>query len=99
MVEMVGAIAVGGWKTDKRCERRGGGRGRAEEEVESNRGGIERNPEDGWERDRLPRARKGERGEERRRRHTPLEEPEPSDGKTIIVSESQKTTTAIEGAA
>lgn len=34
-----------------------------EEEVESNRGGIERNPEDGWERDRLPRARKGERGE------------------------------------
>lgn len=64
----VGAIAVGdgrqinGAEDREEEEEEEGGEG----EVESRIGGIERNPEDGWERDRLPRAKGRKKGWKRR---------------------------------
>lgn len=52
--------AVGGWKMDKRDDRRTREAERERREVEEGIGiEIERNPEDGWKRDRVELRAKG----------------------------------------
>lgn len=55
----MGAIAVG---DGRQINGTIGGGGGGEGEVESWIGRIERNPEDGWEHDRLPRAKGRKKG-------------------------------------